>query len=158
MLSDPSGRLRYPPEGTGYEHNAQCAWVIRTNESLVVNVTFNSFDLEDSTECRFDWLQINDGRSAAAQIIGRYCGNHLPHGGSIISSGNQLYLWFRSDNSTAKEGFDLTWSSMQPQCGGRLEFETHGTLASPGSPGNYPKNRDCRWQLVVVHFNVPRIL
>lgn len=148
MLSAPSGRLRYPPEGTGYEHNAQCAWVIRTNESLVVNVTFNSFDLEDSTECRFDWLQINDGRSAAAQIIGRYCGNHLPHGGSIISSGNQLYLWFRSDNSTAKEGFDLTWSSMQPQCGGRLEFETHGTLASPGSPGNYPKNRDCRWQLV----------
>ncbi|EDV46242.2 cubilin homolog [Drosophila erecta] len=148
MLSAQSGRLRYPPEGTGYEHNAQCAWVIRTSESLVVNVTFNSFDVEDSTECRFDWLQINDGRSAAAQIIGRYCGNHLPHGGNIISSGNQLYLWFRSDNSTAREGFDLTWNSRQPQCGGRLNFETHGTLASPGSPGNYPKNRDCRWQLV----------
>ncbi|XP_017012897.2 cubilin homolog [Drosophila takahashii] len=148
MLAAPSGRLKYPPEGTGYEHNAQCAWVIRTNESLVVNVTFNSFDVEDSTECRFDWLQINDGRSAAAQIIGRYCGNHLPHGGNIVSSGNQLYLWFRSDNSTAREGFDLSWNSMQPQCGGRLEFETHGTLASPGSPGNYPKNRDCRWQLV----------
>ncbi|KAI8034244.1 hypothetical protein M5D96_013003 [Drosophila gunungcola] len=148
MLSAPSGRLRYPPEGTGYEHNAQCAWVIRTNESLVVNVTFHSFDVEDATECRFDWLQINDGRSAAAQIIGRYCGSHLPHGGNIVSSGNQLYLWFRSDNSTAKEGFDLSWNSMQPQCGGRLEFDTHGTLASPGSPGNYPKNRDCQWQLV----------
>ncbi|XP_043658315.1 cubilin homolog [Drosophila teissieri] len=148
MLSAASGRLRYPPSGTGYEHNAQCAWVIRTNESLVVNVTFQSFDVEDSTECRFDWLQINDGRSAAAQIIGRYCGNHLPHGGNIVSSGNQLYLWFRSDNSTAKEGFDLTWNSIRPQCGGRINFDTHGTLASPGSPGNYPKNRDCRWQLV----------
>ncbi|XP_016988568.1 cubilin homolog [Drosophila rhopaloa] len=148
MLSAPSGRLKYPPEGTGYEHNAQCAWVIRTNESLVVNVTFNSFDLEDATECRFDWLQINDGRSAAAQVIGRYCGSHLPHGGNIISSGNMLYIWFRSDNSTAKEGFDLSWNSMEPQCGGRLDFETHGTLASPGSPGNYPKNRDCQWQVV----------
>ncbi|XP_020802550.1 LOW QUALITY PROTEIN: cubilin homolog [Drosophila serrata] len=148
LLVAASGRLKYPPEGTGYEHNAQCAWVIRTNESLVLNVTFHSFDLEDATECRFDWLQLNDGRSAAAQIIGRYCGNHLPHGGNIISSGNQLYLWFRSDNSTAKEGFDLTWTSMQPRCGGKLEFETHGTLASPGSPGNYPKNRDCRWTLV----------
>ncbi|XP_017055443.1 cubilin homolog [Drosophila ficusphila] len=148
MLAAPTGSLRYPPEGTGYEHNAQCAWVIRVHESSVINVTFNSFDLEDSTECRFDWLQINDGRSAAAQVIGRYCGNHLPHGGNIISSGNMLYLWFRSDNSTAKEGFDLTWDSIQPQCGGRLEFDTHGTLASPGSPGNYPKNRDCRWQLV----------
>ncbi|XP_017064010.1 cubilin homolog [Drosophila eugracilis] len=148
LLSAPSGRLRYPTDGVGYDHNSQCAWVIRTNESLVVNVTFNSFDVEDSTECRFDWLQINDGRSAAAQIIGRFCGNHLPHGGNIVSSGNQLYLWFRSDNSTAKEGFDLSWNSMPPQCGGRLDFETHGTLASPGSPGNYPKNRDCRWQLV----------
>ncbi|EDW26617.1 GL13113 [Drosophila persimilis] len=148
MLSAESGRLRYPPEGTGYEHNAQCAWVIRTNDSLVLNVTFSSFDLEDSTECRFDWLQVNDGRSAAAQIIGRYCGNHLPHGGNIVSSGNLLYLWFRSDNSTSREGFDLSWVSMEPQCGGRLEFDTHGTLASPGSPGNYPKNRDCRWLLV----------
>lgn len=148
MLYGLTGRLRYPPGNGSYEHNAQCAWVIRTNESLVLNVTFQSFNLEDSSECRFDWLQINDGRSAAAQIIGRYCGNRLPHGGNLISSGNQLYLWFRSDNSTAYEGFDLTWQSMEPQCGGRYEFDTHGTLASPGSPGNYPRNRDCAWHLV----------
>ncbi|XP_064556077.1 cubilin homolog [Drosophila montana] len=148
MLSGLSGRLRYPPAGNSYEHNAQCAWVIRTNESLVLNVTFHSFHVEDSTDCRFDWLQINDGRSAAAQIIGRYCGNHMPHGGNIISSSNQLYLWFRSDASTAHAGFDLSWQSMAPQCGGLVEFETHGTLASPGSPGNYPRNRDCQWRLV----------
>ncbi|KAH8397987.1 hypothetical protein KR222_008302, partial [Zaprionus bogoriensis] len=148
MLYGLTGRLRYPPGNGSYEHNAQCAWVIRTNESLVLNVTFHSFQLENSLDCRFDWLQINDGRSAAAQIIGRYCGTRLPHGGSLISSSNQLYLWFRSDNSSAHEGFDLTWQSMQPQCGGRFEFETHGTIASPGSPGNYPRNRDCSWHLV----------
>lgn len=148
LLYGLTGRLRYPPGNSSYEHNAQCAWVIRTNASLVLNVTFISFDLEDSSECRFDWLQINDGRTAAAQIIGRYCGNRLPHGGNLISSSNQLYLWFRSDNSTAREGFELTWESMQPQCGGRYEFETHGTLASPGSPGQYPRNRDCEWHLV----------
>ncbi|XP_033150281.1 cubilin homolog [Drosophila busckii] len=148
MLTGASGSLRYPAAGDSYDHNAQCAWVIRTNESLVLNVTFQHFHLEDSTECRFDWLQVNDGRSAAAQLIGRYCGNHIPHGGNIISSSNQLYLWFRSDNSTAHEGFELSWTSMPPRCGGRLEFETHGTLASPGSPGNYPRNRDCEWHLV----------
>ncbi|XP_062137785.1 cubilin homolog [Drosophila sulfurigaster albostrigata] len=148
MLVGQTGRLRYPPSGSSYQHNAQCAWVIRTNETLVLNVTFNSFNLEDSAECRFDWLQINDGRSAAAQIIGRYCGNHIPHGGNIISSSHQLYLWFRSDNSTAHEGFDLSWESITPQCGGRIDIETHGTLASPGSPGQYPKNRDCQWHLV----------
>ncbi|XP_017013207.2 cubilin homolog [Drosophila takahashii] len=147
-LSSISGSLKYPPEDAQYDHNSQCTWLIRTDESLVLNVTFNSFDLEDSTECRFDWLQVNDGGSAADQEIGRFCGSQLPGGGNIVSSGNQLYLRFRSDNSTAKEGFDLTWNSIQPQCGGRFDLDTHGTLSSPGSPGNYPKNRDCQWHLV----------
>ncbi|XP_030381464.1 cubilin homolog [Scaptodrosophila lebanonensis] len=147
LLTGISGSLKYPPEGTGYDHNAQCAWVIRTNESLVLNVTFNKFDVEDATECRFDWLQINDGRTSAAQLVGRYCGNHRPHGGNIISSTNYLYLWFRSDNSTSREGFDLQWESIAPQCGGPVDFDTYGTIATPGSPGQYPRNRDCQWHL-----------
>lgn len=143
-----SGRLRYPT-GTQstYSHNVQCAWVIRTNETLVLNVTFSNFLLEDSTECRFDWLQINDGHSAGNQLIGRFCGSHKPLGGNIISSTHQLYLWFRSDNSTSKEGFDLEWNSIEPQCGGLVNVTSHGKISSPGSPGNYPKNRDCRWRL-----------
>ncbi|EDV99540.1 cubilin homolog [Drosophila grimshawi] len=148
LLTGMSGRLGYPPMGNRYDHNAQCVWVISTNESLVLNVTFHSFYVEDSTECRFDWLQIHDGRSTASRLIGRYCGNTLPNHGNIISSSNKLYLWFRSDNSTAHEGFNLTWQSIPPPCGGLVKFETHGTIASPGSPGNYPRNRDCRWHLV----------
>ncbi|XP_073838257.1 cubilin [Musca autumnalis] len=146
VLQGITGQLKYPP-GSLYDHNSQCAWILRTNESLVLNVTFHRFDLEDGTECRFDWLQINDGRSAAAQIIGRFCGTHKPMGGNIISSTNNLYLWFRSDNSTSKEGFELEWNSIPPQCGGVINVETHGTISSPGSPGNYPKNRDCHWLL-----------
>ncbi|XP_075164329.1 cubilin [Haematobia irritans] len=146
VLNDLTGQLVYP-RGNLYDHNAQCAWIIRTNESLVLNVTFNRFELEDTTECRFDWLQINDGRSAASQIIGRFCGTHKPMGGNIISSTNNLYLWFRSDNSTSKEGFALQWNSIAPQCGGVFNVSSHGTISSPGSPGNYPKNRDCRWLL-----------
>ncbi|XP_065362088.1 cubilin homolog [Calliphora vicina] len=148
VLRGESGRLSYPPGvQSQYEHNSQCAWIIRTNEILVLNVTFNNFELEDSTECRFDWLQINDGHSAGSQIIGRFCGTHKPLGGNILSSTHQLYLWFRSDNSTSKEGFDLEWNSIPPQCGGLVNVTTHGTISSPGSPGNYPKNRDCRWTL-----------
>ena len=148
LLKGESGRLRYPTgTQTTYSHNVQCAWVIKTNESLVLNVTFSSFVLEDSTECRFDWLQLNDGHSAGNQLIGRFCGPHKPLGGNIISSTNQLYLWFRSDNSTSKEGFDLEWTSIEPQCGGLVNVTSHGTISSPGSPGNYPKNRDCTWRL-----------
>lgn len=30
-------------------------------------------------------------------------------------------------------------------CGGDLNVTTHGTIATPGSPGNYPMNSNCEW-------------
>ncbi|XP_049544721.1 cubilin homolog [Anopheles darlingi] len=146
-----NGTLRYPESnGTSYNHNARCAWLIKTNETQVLNVTFSQFRLENpvaSGECKFDWLQIHDGRSSAAHMIGRFCGNRLPHGGNFISSHDMLYLWFRSDNSTSHEGFTLHWQSIDPVCGGPIGVASHGVIASPGTPGNYPPNRDCKWYL-----------
>lgn len=86
-------------------------------------------------------------------MIGRFCGkmDKLPKGGIIVSTHNQLYLWFRfdknkfisssftvllnshnrSDNSTAQDGFELTWESVDPRespcsftlCNKRFNFE-----------------------------------
>lgn len=79
-----------------------------------IAVTFTKFNLERSHECRFDWLQIHDGRSSASYVIGRFCGTDLPKGGNIISTQNMLYFWFRSDNSTSNVGFELNWTSIPP--------------------------------------------
>lgn len=146
LLDSSSGTLIYPIEGT-YQHNSRCAWLIRTNVTQVLNVTFNKFNIEQSSDCRYDWLQIHDGRSSASFMIGRFCGTTLPNNGNIISTHNMLYLWFRSDNSTTHSGFSLTWNSIAPVCGGEIDATTslYGTIASPGSPGNYPPNRDCLW-------------
>lgn len=46
--------------------------------------------------------------------IFRYCGNELPRKGNIISTQYMLYLWFRSDNSSAHDGFELNWQSIDP--------------------------------------------
>lgn len=91
------------------------------------------------------YSQIHDGRSSAAQLIGRFCGDALPKGGNIISTHNQLYLWFRSDNNTSQGGFELTWTEIEPICGGEINATSHGIIASPGSPAQYPINRDCIW-------------
>jgi hypothetical protein len=38
-------------------------------------------------------------------------------------------------------------------CGGILNFDSHGILSSPGSPGLYPPNRDCFWTLNAIPGN-----
>ncbi|XP_068081387.1 cubilin [Anabrus simplex] len=147
-LNSEEGSLSFPPSSTSqtYVPNLSCAWVILTNASMVLNVTFTSFHLEEAPDCNYDWLQIHDGRSSGDQLINRFCGTKLPNNGSIISTHNSLYLWFRSDHSINKDGFSLTWKSINPVCGGHVEV-SHGSISSPGYPGKYPKNRDCFWTL-----------
>ena len=51
------------PVGTGnmYQHSLSCAWVILTNQSMVLNVTFARFALEDSDsagKCKNDYVEV----------------------------------------------------------------------------------------------------
>ncbi|XP_071443305.1 cubilin [Hetaerina americana] len=145
-----SGVLQFPATGTEkYPHSTNCAWLLVTNGTQVLNVTFTKFSLEESPSCQYDWLQIHDGVGAGDLMIGRYCGSNRPRGGNIISTRNTLYLWFRSDRSVSHDGFELVWNSTNPVCGGRIESNSHGSVQSPGSPGKYPINRDCYWELIV---------
>lgn len=57
VLNAFNGTLKYPLSGP-YQHNSRCAWLIKTDEDKVLNVTFTKFNLESSRECRFDWLQV----------------------------------------------------------------------------------------------------
>lgn len=76
VLNSLNGTLKYTLDAN-YPHNAVCAWLIKTNDDKVLNVTFIRFDVELSVECRYDWLQIHDGRSSASHVIGRYILNKI---------------------------------------------------------------------------------
>ncbi|KAJ8670094.1 hypothetical protein QAD02_001353 [Eretmocerus hayati] len=152
VFKDPFGYVEFPV-GTGnkYDHGLSCAWVIITNSSQVLNVTFTKFALESShgrDECSHDYVQIHDGRSAGSQIRGRYCGTQLPNNGSVVSTHNAIYIWFHSDNTVNSDGFAFNWTSIPPVCGGAINQE-HGSISSPGFPGKYPNNRNCQWTISV---------
>lgn len=55
---NPVGHLEFPIGGNVYQHGLSCAWVLITNSSLVLNVTFTRFNLEQSTDCKYDFLQV----------------------------------------------------------------------------------------------------
>ncbi|XP_076027535.1 cubilin [Genypterus blacodes] len=143
-----AGSFSYPnsPDQGGYDHQVSCAWVIRVDPSKIMRITFPFFDLEASSSCNYDFLQIHDGDSASAHMLGKYCGQNEPP--ELYSSHNALYFWFRSDHSVSRGGFNVTWQSQDPVCGGDLTA-SHGNIYSPGYPGNYPPNRDCFWRVMV---------
>uniref|UniRef100_A0A669EKT9 Cubilin n=1 Tax=Oreochromis niloticus TaxID=8128 RepID=A0A669EKT9_ORENI len=147
-LTGPAGSFSYPntPGHDEYDHEVSCAWVIHTDANKILRITFPFFDLENSANCNFDFLQIHDGESASAYMIGKYCGQNSP--AELYSSHNSLYFWFRSDHSVSAGGFTVAWQSQDPVCGEELTAP-YGNINSPGYPGNYPPSRDCYWTVTV---------
>ncbi|CAH1789448.1 unnamed protein product [Owenia fusiformis] len=127
-----SGSFRYPlVSGTTYPNNANCEWVITVPNNGVIQLMFNSFDLEYQLTCNFDVLEIYDGPSASSPLIGRFCGTTLPS--DIRSTNNQLYFSFSSDSSVVLEGFEVTWTDLAP-CGQTMKtnfrYTTQGFLTN----------------------------
>ena len=76
-----------------------------------VRIDFNSFSVESGNgpTCNYDYLEVYDGNSTAATLIGQYCDNNLPPA-YITSSGPALTLVFHSDQSLNYLGFELDWN------------------------------------------------
>lgn len=141
-----SGSFEFPGQGQEYPHGVSCAWQIDTADDKVIHLYFERFDIEYHQDCQYDFLQVNDGPTASAQSLGRFCGSQADN---ITSTHDTLYIWFFSDSSFSGTGFKIVWSARDPECGGQLIGANHGNMQSPGYPGNYPVNRDCVWTITV---------
>ena len=69
--------------------------------------------------------------------------------GDITSSGNKLYVKFKTDGSTTKKGFAARFNTHNSQCGGRFLTGDFGELQSPNFPENYPNNAECNWEITI---------
>ncbi|XP_077993791.1 cubilin-like [Glandiceps talaboti] len=148
VLASETGTLSFPIEGgSTYPHGASCAWRIRTTTKKIIHVEFSEFDLEEHTDCNYDFLQIHDGYDTTYQLIGQFCGTTKPD--AFNTTHNDLYMWFKSDSAVSGHGFTLSWTSLDPHCGGEITGESHGSINSPGYPGVYPHDTDCTWTITV---------
>lgn len=69
---------------------------------------FNTFHLEASSACNFDYVAVYDGQNTLAPLLGRFCGAVIPP--DLRSSTNHLFLVFVTDSSVDGVGWRATYS------------------------------------------------
>ncbi|XP_048671751.1 CUB and sushi domain-containing protein 2 isoform X3 [Marmota marmota marmota] len=103
-LTGPSGVILSPNYPEPYPPGKECDWKVTVSPDYVIALVFNIFNLEPG----YDFLHIYDGRDSLSPLIGSFYGSQLP--GRIESSGNSLFLAFRSDASVSNAGFVIDYT------------------------------------------------
>ncbi|KAM4601578.1 neuropilin-2-like isoform 2-T2 [Polymixia lowei] len=141
-ITSPGYPLEYPP-------HQNCHWIItapETSQRIVLN--FNPHFEIERLDCKYDFIEIRDGTSDAADVLGRHCSNIAP--APIISSGPSLQIRFVSDYAHQGAGFSLRYEIFKT--GSEFCFRNFtspsGMIDSPGFPDKYPHNLECSYMII----------
>ncbi|XP_070827197.1 CUB and sushi domain-containing protein 1a isoform X2 [Chaetodon trifascialis] len=102
-VSGPSGVILSPNYPQPYPPGKECDWRVRVNPDFVIALIFKSFNMEPS----YDFLHIYEGEDSNGPLLASLQGNQAPE--RIESSGNSLFLAFRSDASLGMSGFAIEY-------------------------------------------------
>ncbi|XP_035298709.1 cubilin isoform X2 [Cricetulus griseus] len=138
------GNLKSPGWPQEYDNNLDCIIILRAPQNHTISLFFYWFELEDSTQCQHDYLEVRNGSTGSSPLLNKYCGSLLPS--PVFSQSNELYLRFKTDTSVTLPGYDIIWTSSPSGCGGTL-FGDDGIFTSPGYPGSYSNNTHCEWSI-----------
>ncbi|GFS79167.1 neuropilin and tolloid-like protein 2 [Nephila pilipes] len=87
-----------------YPNNTKCVLQLKAPHGHVIQLDFReTFHLEESPTCEYDWLEIRNGPYGYSPLIKKFCGHEFP---PMLTSKDQfLWLKFSSDDSIEYEGF-----------------------------------------------------
>lgn len=88
---------------------------------------FTSWLVESSTTCNYDYLEIYDGTSVSATLIGKYCGNTSPDTVTATNADGALTFLFISDASMQYSGWAATINSISSAPVSDTESENNDT-------------------------------
>lgn len=81
------------------------------NERGILNVEFNSFDVEPNGGSCYDYLEIYDGENTKAELIGSYCNSNKPTTYTATNAKGALTFRFYSDLSVTPAGWEARISN-----------------------------------------------
>ncbi|XP_041921873.1 CUB and sushi domain-containing protein 1-like [Alosa sapidissima] len=102
-VTGPAGVILSPNYPQPYPPGKECDWRIKVNPDFVIALIFKNFNMEPS----YDFLHIYEGEDSNGPLISSLQGTQAPE--RIESSGNSLFLAFRSDASLGMSGFAIEY-------------------------------------------------
>ncbi|XP_041508947.1 CUB domain-containing protein 2 isoform X2 [Microtus oregoni] len=155
------GNFSSPQYPGSYPNNIRCHWTIRLPPGYRVKIFILDLGLEEPNSltrtCDFDHLAAFDGASEDAQLLGKWCGHHLPP--PVTSHHNQLLLLLHTDRSTSGRGFSVAYIGVVPMnvsCS-RTDFQiliSAQALAPLERTKVYLGSRSCAAQEVGNNFRI----
>ncbi|HBX50873.1 MAG TPA: hypothetical protein DEH02_07380 [Bacteroidales bacterium] len=94
-----------------------------------LQMVFSTFDVEAEPNCGYDYLQIFDGNSISAPLIGKYCGTISPGTVSATNADGALTYVFHSDELVTGSGWDAIINCISPNPGLNDDCANAVTLA-----------------------------
>lgn len=104
----PSGYLTSPYYPSFYLNNLMRSWTIEVPRGQRIQLDIIFLNLQRDQQCGKDSVIVKE--SARSRTFTPYCGNTLPTGYS--SSGNVVYVKFRSDESNVGTGFKMHYQAI----------------------------------------------
>jgi hypothetical protein len=123
--------------------------LIQPPQATSVTLNFTAFELEQTSSdgnSIYDAVEVYNGTSASAPLIGRYTGINIPE--SITSSGGSMFVRFYSDVTNAFQGWSANYTSTQnTYCSGTLSTLSapSGTFTDGSGTDKYANNSNCSW-------------
>ncbi|XP_020286110.1 uncharacterized protein LOC109855858 [Pseudomyrmex gracilis] len=110
QIGDPAKQEFYSPHYPDpYPNETDCVRVLEADKGMLLKLDFrDEFQLEDSPDCRFDFLEVRDGQHGFSNLLGNFCGTNFPP--EITSKTRYLWLRFHSDENIEGKGFKAVWS------------------------------------------------
>ncbi|EKX33173.1 hypothetical protein GUITHDRAFT_120654 [Guillardia theta CCMP2712] len=99
---------------TTYSSNTLCTWTIAPSGNGNLTLTFQSFDVEYHSTCRYDWVKIYSCTSvncldSESTLLATLCGTMDRINPQLTSPTGIMKVSFKSDSSVQKAGFCASW-------------------------------------------------
>lgn len=119
-----------------YPGGLECLYIIQAQPGRIISLEIQDLDLNANR----DYVLIRDGDNPMDKPIARLTGLAKDNEKVVISTGNKLYLYFKTSLGDSKKGFNFRYTQ---GCKATI-IARNGTVNSPAyGLGDYPSNQEC---------------